>query len=399
MQRRDFLRSSGVLSLAAGVGLTGEIAWAQSESSVAFGLNGAPVVGHTTGTSAIITFAVTGPSTAWVEFGETPELGTTVAPSSGGLRPYESLVQRVQLTGLKPGTCYYYRVSARAVNFKNAYDIKPGETVTSGVASFTTLNPKADKASFVVWNDTHDNRETLTTLHGQTRQLAPDFLFINGDVSNDITTEEKTVSLFLNPYGLPFAQQYPLLFCRGNHDVRGRAARHLPNYVSVPDNTFYYSFRHGPLGALVLDTGEDKPDDHPVYGGLNDFAAFRTEQQRWLEQEIRKPHFREAPFRVLFCHIPLWWKDETSKGSFCLDGREKWHDLLVKARIHLVISGHTHNAFHLPPSERHPYHQFVGGGPQPGAATIISAQVERKRMLVSMKNLTGQELAKVELKV
>ena len=252
-----------------------------------FTLSSPAVVGHTNGDSAVITWAVSGPSTAWVEYGETPELGSMATPATSGLRPYESRVQRVKLTGLKPNCRTYYRVCACAIHFKTAYDVERGATVNSAVNSLKTLDPTGKTASFVIWNDTHDNRETLTALHAQTVEFAPDFLFVNGDVCNQIASEKQAVELYLNPHGLPFAQSYPMLFGRGNHDTRGLAARELTRFVAVPDNQFYYSFRHGPLAVLVMDTGEDKPDSHPVYAGLSDFDAYRGAQRAWLQKAAR----------------------------------------------------------------------------------------------------------------
>jgi len=58
---------------------------------------------------------------------------------------------------------------------------------------------------------------------------------------------------------------------------------------------------------------------------------------------------RHAPFRVVFCRIPLGWLDESvqdySKTGFDRHSgrsRDGWHAALVRWRAQLVISGHTH---------------------------------------------------------
>jgi hypothetical protein len=94
---------------------------------------------------------------------------------------------------------------------------------------------------------------------------------------------------------------------RGNHDVRGPAARHLPEFTGTPDDRFYYAFRSGPLAALVMDTGEDKPDDSQYFGGMAAFQRMQRQQTEWLKSTVKEPWFRNAPFKVLFCHIPLWF--------------------------------------------------------------------------------------------
>ncbi|RYG63887.1 twin-arginine translocation signal domain-containing protein, partial [bacterium] len=151
MERRDFIRTSGVVGLVAGLRLTAQEASAQENAKPAdaFALIGAPVVGHTTATESTILWAAKGPSTSWIEFGETPALGTRADNDADGLRPYDALMHRVTLSGLKPGTKYFYRTHTRAIDFKNGYSITPGETLVSEVGSFTTFNPRAEETSFL----------------------------------------------------------------------------------------------------------------------------------------------------------------------------------------------------------------------------------------------------------
>lgn len=52
------------------------------------------------------------------------------------------------------------------------------------------------------------------------------------------------------------------------------ALRDLPDYISLPQDNFYYTFRAGPIFAVVLDSAEDKPDSHEEYAGLADFEKY-----------------------------------------------------------------------------------------------------------------------------
>lgn len=401
MNRRHFLtRSSAVLGAST---IGSALAPAQEPAPAiaaneAFQLLSPPVVTHPQPDAMSILWATNGPATGWIEYGETPALGHKTKHSRNGLVAYDERCFKVRLTGLTPGTRYHYRVHAAAVHFKDAYHIERKQEIRSEVFSFVTPNPAAAQASFTVWNDTHENTETLKALH-QVHQAKPgDFLLWNGDITNDIYSEEKMVGQFLAPAGLPVAANVPLYFNRGNHDLRGPAARQLPRFTDVPDSRYYYAFRHGPLAALVLDTGEDKPDDHPVYAGLNDSAAFRSEQAAWLRQAIEAPEFRSAPFKILFCHIPLRWTNESETSVFCGDGRAKWHDLLVKAGVQLVISGHTHRTAWIPANDKYPYGQLIGGGPKPEAATYIRGEVSAKELKVAMHKLDGAILQEVIIK-
>jgi hypothetical protein len=97
---------------------------------------------------------------------------------------------------------------------------------------------------------------------------------------NDIATEQQLVEQLLYPTSLPHAAGRPVYFARGNHDVRGAEARTLGRVLDTPAGHFHYSVRQGPVAFLVLDTGEDKADDHPVYAGLGTFDAYRSRQAR-----------------------------------------------------------------------------------------------------------------------
>jgi 3',5'-cyclic AMP phosphodiesterase CpdA len=261
--------------------------------------------------------------------------------------------------------------------------------------SFKTLDPSATEARFAVWNDTHENAETLERLMVLTAQHASDFHVWNGDITNDNYHEERMVQHYIGAGGQPFTQQTPLLFVRGNHDDRGPAARSLSRFQATPEGRSYYSWQQGPLAGVVLDTGEDKPDEHPVYAGLGDFTAFYREQATWLKSELKKPHLRRARFRVAFCHIPFWWQTRGADGGFANaidDPRAEWHRLLVKAKFHAVISGHTHRHALFPPTANKPYAQLVGGGPKPESATLIRGVATAKELTLTMTDLEGRPL-------
>jgi hypothetical protein len=129
------------------------------------------------------------------------------------------------------------------------------------------------------------------------------------------------------------------------------------------------------------------------------FDSLRREQAQWLAQTVQRPELRDAPFRVVFCHIPLRWLNETppdydNRGfDFCsLRSRDAWHKALVEWKAQLVISGHTHHTAWIPPGENFPYGQLTGGGPQPGSATWISGKATAKELNLKVRDLTGKIL-------
>lgn len=411
MDRRTFLS-------AAGAGLSSPC-WAaqaheQAESAaVSAGsspdgpaLLGAPVVTGPAPDAMVILQPLQRHATGYCEFAWGDGPFQRVDASAAGLLPFERYMLKFRLPPLPPGRVIRYRVTARTVGWVPVRQFVHGKIVTGepqvgDTYTFRTINPSSATTSFVVWNDTHENAETLKALHEQTAALRPDFLLWNGDQSNDIHFEADMAGQFVSPSGLSIADRWPLAYVRGNHDVRGPQARRLPAFTGTPEDRYYYAFRSGPVAALVMDTGEDKADDHPNFAGLASFQALREEQAAWLAEVAKQPWFRDAPFRVLFCHLPLWWvrdREDIDWWEYSKVSRDAWLERLVAADVKLVVSGHTHEAKWMPPGADQPIGQLIGGGPQPRHATLIHGEATGSTLTLNMRKLDGTPLHQVTLK-
>lgn len=393
MSRRGFIAAAAVAGTAR-LGVAAEPIWQSTikttrEFERPFRLLCAPVLTNPAPDGVTVIWAANAPSTGWVEYGETEQLGQQARGWDRGLLPFEDRYMKIRLQGLKPGTRYFYRVRAEYT----VYDWHKGilcdtePAAISEIFSFTTPDTQAKEASFTIWNDTHEQADTLRALHAAHEKSPGDFMLWNGDLATDLYSEEMMLEQYLNPAGLPFAARVPYHFVRGNHDTRGPFARHIGRVTDVPENRFYYTFRQGPLAVIVLDTGENEAD--PVFSKLSDFYPYRAEQALWLAKAIERPEFRNAPFRLLVCHIPLWWRNEKRMGTYCMDARVKWHDLLVKGGIQAIISGHTHDADCYLANEHHPYIQLIGGGPRPAGATYVKGHANGQRLKLTQCKLSG----------
>ena len=175
---------------------------------------------------------------------------------------------------------------------------------------------------------------------------------------------------FLTPAGLAIADRWPLAYVRGNHDVRGPAAHALPDFTGTPDDRYYYGFRSGPLAALVMDTGEDKPDDSPYFGGMarvseDAAAAGRVAQGRRRKSRgsaTRRTRCSSATSRSGSRATSFPTHRRWECHNVC---RELWVPTLVEAGVKLVVSGHTHDYRWMPAKEGQPIAQLIGGAPQP----------------------------------
>lgn len=312
-----------------------------------------------------------------------------------GFVPQGENVLRVRLSGLKPGTPYRVRSHTIAADDQ--------ETVTSEWKTIRTLDASAAQTRFVMWNDTHINNETIRALHAATP--GADFLLWNGDTCNDWIKDDLLVPTLLHPGGCDITEGRPLFLTWGNHDVRGAHAFKMPGLIATPTGRPFYAFRSGPVAIICLHTGEDKPDDHPSFQGRVAFDALRAEQARWLAETIRRPELRDAPYRLVFCHIPLRWRDESPQdyaatGFDRHSGRSRaaWHNALVEWKTQVILSGHTHQPHWMPPTTEFPYGQLIGGGPQMDRATWTEGVADATQLRLKVTSLNGNVPHDVTLK-
>ncbi|MCB1098199.1 MAG: metallophosphoesterase [Verrucomicrobiae bacterium] len=392
MDRRTFIQLSGAGSVVgAAMAATGQ----ENPQTPAPGLAvGNPVVMAPRTDGVEIVWRVSGLAKGYVEYGTSKDLGNVARSDGWGLRPAGKEVIRVRLEGLEEGTTYHYRV------ITEGFDTKTPALETGPLRSFRTLSASAESTSFCVWNDTHKHDETIRNLASITP--ASDFLLWNGDVSNDWNREGEVAEAVLTPggagSGVDFTGESPLLLLRGNHDVRGILAHQVEDYVAMPDGKPWYAFRSGPVAFICMDTGEDKSDNHPYLFGRAACEPMRIEEAAWLEKIIERPGIRNAPYRVVFCHIPLRWTDEETDHGFDYfseRSRKLWHGSLVKWGAQIVVSGHTHQDAYIEPTDAFPYAQLVGGGPKMPQARLITGNANGEELVFRVLDLAGKEVRRI----
>jgi hypothetical protein len=399
MKRRDFLgkAAGGALAGAAGISTAAAAEKVEAAAGVAGPLVKTPaVIMAPRADGAEIVWAVSKLARGTVEWKSADGSAGTAAADKFGFVPQGGEILRVRMNGLTPGTEYEFRAITKASEGTDRHE--------SDWRKFRTLDPAAKSTNFVVWNDTHEHTETIRKLHESTP--AGDFLLWNGDTCNNWIREDLLIPTLLAPAGQDISATRPLLLNWGNHDVRGIWAYKMPGMIATPSGRPFYAFRSGPIAFIFLHTGEDKPDDHPSFGGRVAFDALRREQAAWLAETIHKPEFRDAPYRVVCCHIPLRWKvektltpDDYANGAydaFSRRSRDAWHDSLVAWKAQVVISGHTHSAAFLPATAEFPYAQLVGGGPALNQATWIEGKADEKSLALVTKNIEGEPIQQSE---
>lgn len=329
-----------------------------------------PYMVATSETTATIVWLTDTPSHAKVLYGPGDDLSAVAEPQVDGLVPVGTR-HVVHLTNLSPGTTYAYEVVATRVVKLKAYWPDKGLDARSGPHHFTTFDRTKSSVSFSVVTDTHEDTRRINRLNDMIDWGTTDFLVHTGDAFHWIDSEEHLFRAWLRPTLAGLGHSKPLIYARGNHELRGPFARRLADYVPTPGGRFFYARDAGPVHLIVLDTGEDKPDDTNVYAELNRTVLYRAEELRWFQEHVRTtPRVAEAPFRVIVMHQPQW--------GWLADGPGAWVQTANAAGVDLVIAGHRHRFSYTPPGPdvEHTYHLLVVGQDQVARVDATASELK-----------------------
>ncbi|WP_461074461.1 purple acid phosphatase family protein [Spirosoma flavus] len=332
---------------------------------------------------------------SWVEYGDGNFTSKREFGYTNGLIEANNRINKITLTGLKPGTNHKYKIVSTEVLGYKASKVEFGETISSPLYGFKTPAENEEGFKLVIFNDIHDRPQIIPQMlyrHGYTGNKRDyDFVVFNGDCFDYVTEEQQMVDHLIKPTVDIFATEMPFILTQGNHECRGSFARHIPAYYAYPDQKYYYAFTRGPVRFVILDSGEDKTDDSVEYGGLSAFDRYRETQSKWLEKEIESSEFKKAPFRVVLIHISPYHSGDWHGPMHC---QKVFGPLLNKGKIDIQISGHTHRYATHDADATHNYPIVIGGGPLEGNRTLIKLHATSKELNLKMIRDDGEVVGK-----
>ena len=304
--------------------------------------------------------------------------------SHEGLIDVGDNLHKVRIQNLDPGKEYEYQLFASEILDYRPYECTYGDTVLSQIYKFKTFSSDMNKVNFTVFCDIHDRADKLGKYLESNVIEKQDCYFLNGDIMGYIVEERQLFKSFLDTCVNRFASEKPFFYVRGNHETRGKFARELKDYMDFPDNKYYYAQTIGPVRFVVLDGGEDKPDDSKEYSGLVDFDPYRLEELEWLKEEVSSDDFKNALFKVVIIHMPIIENKKNWYGMAFL--AEHFGPVLKEAGIDLMISGHTHkNAWIDAKKSGFGYPVMISSN-----NNYIEAEVNEKEISLILKDLEGK---------
>ncbi len=221
-----------------------------------------------------------------------------------------------------------YTVESQFIPFKFAYHCLKGKKCESEPIAFRGTE-KEDDINILCISDIHEMEKTMHKALSFIEEK-PDLVCMIGDITSEMRTKDQFTKYLLKDAADLSGGEIPVVFTRGNHETRGEYAAVLSDYLGDEKGNFYYTFDFGALSAVVLDSGEDKEDDHKEYSGLVDFEGLRNEEYEWL-CSLDKDDF-DGKYKIVFSHEPI------------LDNHfgKDWTAPLKELDMELMVGGHWH---------------------------------------------------------
>ncbi len=162
--------------------------------------------------------------------------------------------------------------------------------------------------------------------------------------------------------------EIPVIYARGNHEIKGEYGELLYKYVGSKNQSFSYTVTLSDcVYAVVLDMGEDHEDDWWEYYGTAQFDLYRQEQTEMLQQALEQGEYQNFEYRMAICHIPIVQIEKNGRFG---DTREDWSALLSEMGMDISLSGHKHKIWYYLPGIHEPgqlltYSQGYGSSGKP----------------------------------
>ena len=136
--------------------------------------------------------------------------------------------------------------------------------------------------------------------------------------------------------------QIPVVYARGNHEIKGAYAEELYKYVGSKNESFYYWFTLSDVFGINLDLGEDHDDGWWEYYGTDRFDLYRNEQTRFLQELAEAKPYEDYSYTLVTCHIPIQFVNARKDHK---NVKAEWTALLNQIQPDLAVYGHQHDLY------------------------------------------------------
>lgn len=246
----------------------------------------------------IITVAVNEPCTMWVKVGENEYFD-----DSNGILRTASLTHKIEIPSAELDAAKEY-----TVYFRKVIERKPYFSELDDVGEYTVSFRPIEGDNIRIFHIADAHNRIDGPVNAAKADGEHDLLILNGDIPNHSGKIEYFAAIHCIS-GEITKGEYPVIFSRGNHDMRGIYAENIQDHTPTDNGNSYFSVRVGSLWALVLDCGEDKPDTNAEYGHTICCANFRARQTKYIENIIKNAdseyNAEGVKYKMIISHIPF----------------------------------------------------------------------------------------------
>lgn len=285
-----------------------------------------------------IVFTTRAKGTGWVEIG-----GKSYYDTYAGAKRSNTRVHKITVPQSVLDEAGAYTIKSKAMLGEQGFNGLLGYTVKSDY-SFRPVDTSDGIQAYAV-SDTHDYNAVVkksASFYGDKL----DFAIMAGDAVSFLDTEAD-LSRILNLCNAITKGERPVIFARGNHELKCEGAESLHNYVGADGEKFYYTFRLKNIWGVVLDMGEDHADDWYEFYDTALYDDYRSEQVDFLERIIAdKDNEYEAEgveYRIGVCHTPTSFT--FYNRTYMFDALVKINERLNQMKLDVMLSGHFHEVF------------------------------------------------------
>jgi 3',5'-cyclic AMP phosphodiesterase CpdA len=170
-------------------------------------------------------------------------------------------------------------------------------------------------------------------------RLRPAFVVVCGDLINKTGDKIQSDEYFRITGKID--RSIPVHAVAGNHDVGNAPTPESLNAYRARFGPDYYSFRHGTVYGIVIDTS--------VISAPGKVQSYADAQEAWLKAELVRARASDARHVVVFQHHS-WFLEKADEPSqyfnMPLEARRRYLELLKASGVRYVFAGHYHrNAF------------------------------------------------------
>lgn len=252
----------------------------------------------------------------------------------------------IKVSGLIPGTKYYYRTGAPANN----------DSKTDSAQYFYTAPSTGSQRPVRIWalgdfgNGSKNQRDCFNAVLAVTHDRHPDAWIWLGDNAYDFGKDEEYQKNVFELYDQSFLQQTPIYPSPGNHDYRDQrenGAAEIAYYkiFTVPQHgegggiasgtASYYSVNYGNVHLVSLNSEEEINDVFTISDTL-------SEQVSWLKKDLEA---NRQTWTVIYLHRPPYTmagSHNSDKEEDLVKLRKNLVPILERYQVDIVLAGHSH---------------------------------------------------------